>query len=178
MACWEPGLPIPHLLLTLCQKFNEIFCCCEHCFPSLNGNLKHFPLNSSAICFLLVPGRCLTSQKIKIETMKANHFNFLLSYLQVYLNLPFPFLPNRHKGESIPSPRLPPPGLTLQVTIVLRKQQPGRTQLTSSCSQQRLCLQHSTLFLSPCSIQTACCREHAAHNWGHVTVLCKTFFMA
>ena len=56
---------------------------------SLEWQFKTFSTQlTSAICFLLVPGRCLTSQKIKIETMKANDFNFLLSYLQVYLNLP------------------------------------------------------------------------------------------
>ena len=144
---------------------------------SLEWQFKTFSTQlTSAICFLLVPGRCLTSQKIKIETMKANDFNFLLSYLQVYLNLPlFLSLPCWHKGESIPSPSYLSSGLTLQGHYCLKTTARSHPADLFPGSQQRLPLQHSTLLVS--LLHPDCSqREHATHNWGHVTVLSKTFF--
>ena len=88
----------------------------QDCLPA-NSHFPHFSTQlTSAICFLLVPGRCLTSQKIKIETMKANHFNFLLSYLQVYLNLPLFLSPpqpaqrRKHPFSKLPLLRTDSPG--------------------------------------------------------------------
>lgn len=144
---------------------------------SLEWQFKTFSTQlTSAICFLLVPGRCLTSQKIKIETMKANHFNFLLSYLQVYLNLPlFLSLPCRHKGESVPPPSYLSSGLTPQGHYCLKTTARSHPADLFPGSQWRLPLQHSTLFLSPCSIQTAA-RGNMQHITGVMFVLSKTFF--
>lgn len=145
---------------------------------SLEWQFKTFSTQlTSAICFLLVPGRCLTSQKIKIETMKANHFNFLLSYLQIYLKLPlflFPPLPAQRRKCPFPklllwtdSPR--PLSFSKNNSQVLPSW--PLSWLTVEASSTALHFLLVSLLHPDCSR-----REHATHNWGHVTVLCKTFF--
>ena len=146
---------------------------------SLEWQFKTFSTQlTSAICFLLVPGRCLTSQKIKIETMKANDFNFLLSYLQVYLNLPFSFPSPAGTKEKASLLQVTFPLDWLCKATIVWKQQPGPTQLTSFLAHSRGFLYSTPLFLSPCSIQTA-----ARGNMQHITGVmllswAKPFFMA
>lgn len=155
----------------------RFFCCCKHCFPSLwNGNLKHFPLNSHLqFAFFLFLADVWLHRKLKNRNHESEPLQLpaVLIYKSTLI-CPFPFPPNRLQGESILLKRLP----------LLRTDSPGhyRSPKTTARSHPAdLFLAHSRgfaystpLFLSPAPSDCSQ-REHAAHNWGHVTVLCKTF---
>lgn len=76
---------------------------------SLEWQFKTFSTQlTSAICFLLVLSRCLTSHNIKIETMKAHHLYFLPSDLQIYFYLSLFFSPSfLSRSRKCPFSKLP-----------------------------------------------------------------------